>query len=85
MTAGGSSQTLCSTHSRLIACNTTAAATDSASGSGKAGSSTGDGGLTSGDGTWAAWVASGSLEDMYLKLGEYPETLGPRIDAMDMG
>ena len=62
-----------------------AAATDSASGAGNAGSSTGDGGLTSGDGTWAAWVAGGSLDDMYLKLGEYPEMLGPRIDAMAMG
>ena len=62
-----------------------AAATDSASEAGNAGSSTGDCGLTSSDGTWAAWVAGGSLEDMYLELGAYTEVSGPRIDAMAMG
>ena len=85
VTAGESSQTLCSTYSCLIACKMLAAATDSASGPGNAGSSTGDGGLTSGDGTWAAWVTGGSLEDMFFKLGAYTEVSGPRIDAMAMG
>ena len=57
MTAGESSQTLCSTYWCLIACKSMAAATDSASGAGDAGSSTGEVGVTSGDGTLAAWVA----------------------------